>query len=158
MPSLVACDHCGRSVTEEAIIKVAGKRVCPRCVEIVTRAAETERLEAEAEKRRQRKAQEDRDRETEVMLAQFKAAADHAEREQPAMDKDELFKLKIKKVAPWLILVAVSAFGVFVWPTRYRYEHVTMQGTECLVRIDRFSNQTWVWTPYGGWVERITRP
>jgi hypothetical protein len=68
--------------SDEAIVKVAGKRVCPRCVEIVTRAAEAERLQTEAEKRRQRQAQEDKEREAQARLAQLKASADHSERER----------------------------------------------------------------------------
>ena len=38
-------------------------------------------------------------------------------------------------------LVGALGFGLFVWPTRYRYDHVTHQrsGAQVLVRIDRIS-------------------
>jgi hypothetical protein len=47
----------------------------------------------------------------------------------------------------WKILVMLAAipFAVFVWPTRYHYEHTPSMPQEdpqvLLIRIDRFSGQ-----------------
>jgi len=33
----------------------------------------------------------------------------------------------------------IAAFGIFIWPTRYRYDHSDFTGKSVMVRIDRFS-------------------
>ena len=37
----------------------------------------------------------------------------------------------------WLLFVLV--FAVYVWPTRWRYDHMTVDGNIVPVRMDRFS-------------------
>jgi hypothetical protein len=41
-----------------------------------------------------------------------------------------------------LIAVAVSLFVMFIWPTRWHYEHADLYGINRLVRIDRLSGRT----------------
>ena len=50
----------------------------------------------------------------------------------------------------WLLLVA--AFAIYVWPTRWRYDHLTMDGNIVLVRMDRFSDDADMLVPDEGWV------
>jgi len=48
-------------------------------------------------------------------------------------------KMNIKRMAASIILTAILAlFAIFVWPTRFRYEHIQNQ---VLVRIDRFTDE-----------------
>lgn len=59
----------------------------------------------------------------------------------------------LRRVLLWLIaLAAVWAVAVFVWPTRYRYDHVVTQGETYPVRIDRFTGDADMLTPEDGWV------
>ena len=47
--------------------------------------------------------------------------------------------MNIKRMAASIILTAILAlFAIFVWPTRFRYEHIQNQ---VLVRIDRFTDE-----------------
>ena len=46
----------------------------------------------------------------------------------------------------------IIVFAVTVWPTRYRYDHVSAQGTVLPVRIDRFSGRTEILRGMSGWV------
>jgi hypothetical protein len=50
----------------------------------------------------------------------------------------------------WLLLVA--AFAVYVWPTRWRYDHMTVEGDIVPVRVDRFSGAADMLLPDAGWV------
>ena len=50
----------------------------------------------------------------------------------------------------WLLLALV--FVVYVWPTRWRYDHLTMDGNIVPVRIDRFTGDTDMLVPDEGWV------
>ena len=53
----------------------------------------------------------------------------------------------------WLLVFAiVAAFAVFVWPTRYRYDHLTTDGNLLPVRIDRFNGNADMLVPDEGWV------
>ena len=36
-------------------------------------------------------------------------------------------------------VVVAIAFAVYIWPTRWRYDHMTTDGNFVPVRIDRFS-------------------
>lgn len=60
--------------------------------------------------------------------------------------------MKARVVLPlfWLLLVAV--FAVYVWPTRWRYDHLTMDGNIVPVRMDRFSGDSEMLVPDEGWV------
>lgn len=55
-------------------------------------------------------------------------------------------------------MLAASAFlaivlAITVWPTRYRYDHISSQGTVLPVRTDRFSGRTEILRGTDGWVE-----
>jgi hypothetical protein len=48
-------------------------------------------------------------------------------------------KTSIRRLAASLICTGILAlFAIFVWPTRFRYEHIQNQ---VLVRIDRFTDE-----------------
>jgi hypothetical protein len=52
--------------------------------------------------------------------------------------------------------LAILAFGAFVWPTLYRYEHSALaggDGSQYLVRINRFTGSGQVFT-VGGWLPK----
>lgn len=52
-----------------------------------------------------------------------------------------------------LALVAlVAAFAAFVWPTRWRYDHMTVDGDIVPVRIDRFTGDADMLVPDSGWL------
>lgn len=51
-----------------------------------------------------------------------------------------------------LWLLVVLAFAVYVWPTRWRYDHMTVDGNIVLVRMDRFSGDADMLVPDEGWV------
>jgi hypothetical protein len=40
------------------------------------------------------------------------------------------------------VLIALAGLGIFVWPTRYRYDHLGQGKIDVPVRIDRFSGRT----------------
>lgn len=50
-----------------------------------------------------------------------------------------------------IVLAVVALFAVYVWPTRYRYDHVVTDGDTYPVRIDRFSGDADMLTPDDGW-------
>ena len=50
-----------------------------------------------------------------------------------------------------LVLLALALL-VYVWPTRYRYDHVTVDGNTYPVRMDRFSGDSDMLVPDQGWV------
>jgi hypothetical protein len=52
-----------------------------------------------------------------------------------------------------LAAVALLLWGVFVWPTAYRYDHYTADGTTRPIRMNRLTGMSQVWTPTGwrGW-------
>lgn len=58
------------------------------------------------------------------------------------------------KALLWLIVLAL--FAVYVWPTRWRYDHMTMDGNIVLVRTDRFSDEADMLLPDDGWVPVAT--
>ena len=58
------------------------------------------------------------------------------------------------KALVWLILLVV--FAVYVWPTRWRYDHMTLEGNIVLVRMDRFSGDADMLLPDEGWVPVAT--
>lgn len=53
---------------------------------------------------------------------------------------------------PALGLLLVMLFALFVWPTRWRYDHMTMDGNIVPVRMDRFSGAADVLVPDEGWM------
>ena len=58
----------------------------------------------------------------------------------------------VLKSLRWLIVIAlVTAFVMFVWPTRFRYTYVTTDGDTYPVRIDRLNGDADMLTPDDGW-------
>ena len=55
-------------------------------------------------------------------------------------------------LGPVLWLLLLVAFAVYVWPTRWRYDHLTMDGNIVPVRMDRFSGDSDMLVPDEGWV------
>lgn len=49
-------------------------------------------------------------------------------------------------------LVVAIAFAVYVWPTRWHYDHMTTDGNIVPVRIDRFSGDADMLVPDEGWI------
>jgi hypothetical protein len=50
-----------------------------------------------------------------------------------------------------LFIIGVGLFSAFVWPTRYRYEALKTADETITIRVDRFSDKTWMLLP-GGWI------
>jgi hypothetical protein len=50
-----------------------------------------------------------------------------------------------------LLLLALAAFVMFVWPTRWRYDHMTVDGDLVPVRIDRLTGDADMLVPDEGW-------
>jgi hypothetical protein len=61
-----------------------------------------------------------------------------------------------KASAAWLFRIALAllaaAFVTFVWPTAYRYDHVTVEGDTYPVRIHRITGHADVLVPEAGWL------
>lgn len=58
----------------------------------------------------------------------------------------------VRRILVFLFLFLIAAATVtFVWPTRWRYEHITVDGESYLVRIDRFSGHADILVPEMGW-------
>ena len=51
-----------------------------------------------------------------------------------------------------VLLLLLLAFALWVWPTRWRYEHMTVDGDFVPVRIDRISGNADMLLPDHGWV------
>jgi hypothetical protein len=51
-----------------------------------------------------------------------------------------------------LALLVLAALAIYVWPTRYRYDHVSVDGNTYPVRIDRFTGASDMLVPDQGWV------
>lgn len=57
------------------------------------------------------------------------------------------------RLVRWLVLLTVlAAFAAFVWPTRWRFDHMTVEGDVVPVRIDRFTGNADMLVPDDGWV------
>ena len=48
-------------------------------------------------------------------------------------------------------LALLVVFALFVWPTQWRYDHMTVDGDTYPVRIHRFTGRAWVLLPGDGW-------
>jgi len=49
-------------------------------------------------------------------------------------------------------VLLLLAFAVYVWPTRWRYDHMTVDGNIVPIRVDRFSGEADMLLPDDGWV------
>ena len=59
----------------------------------------------------------------------------------------------LRAVLVRLVLLALALlFVAYVWPTRYRYDHVNTDGNTYTVRIDRFNGDADMLVPDQGWV------
>jgi hypothetical protein len=57
------------------------------------------------------------------------------------------------RIFRWLLTLAIlAAVLLFVWPTRFRYDHMTVDGNLVPVRIDRFNGNADMLVPEDGWV------
>lgn len=58
----------------------------------------------------------------------------------------------MRRILVFLFLLLIAAATVcFVWPTRWHYEHITVDGETYLVRIDRISGHADILVPEMGW-------
>jgi len=61
-----------------------------------------------------------------------------------------------RRVIAWVrnlvLLALLVAAVVYVWPTRFRYDHVSVDGNTYPVRIDRFTGDSDMLVPDQGWV------
>lgn len=60
--------------------------------------------------------------------------------------------LRLGALFALLAAVVVLAFALFVWPTRWRYDHMTVEGNIVVVRINRMSGAADMLVPDDGWV------
>lgn len=61
--------------------------------------------------------------------------------------------MRILRWLPRLLLLAiVAAYMLLVWPTRFRYDHMTTDGNLVPIRIDRFNGNADMLVPDEGWV------
>ncbi len=63
-----------------------------------------------------------------------------------------LFARAFRVLASLIVLAIVVLLATFVWPTRYRYDHMTVDGDLVPVRIDRLSGDADMLVPDDGWV------
>jgi len=60
--------------------------------------------------------------------------------------------VRARILIPLLWLLVVAFLAVYVWPTRWRYDHMTVDGNIVPVRMDRFSGDADMLVPDEGWV------
>ncbi|HXR40662.1 MAG TPA: hypothetical protein VN776_16280 [Terracidiphilus sp.] len=65
----------------------------------------------------------------------------------------ELLVLKKSTIYGTLGVAVLVVFGLFVWPTRYRYDHMKLDANDYPVRISRLTGETEILFP-GGWETR----
>jgi hypothetical protein len=59
-----------------------------------------------------------------------------------------------KSLLPTLLaLAAITGLACYVWPTRYRYDHLKIGPNEYPIRTDRLSGETEIFYPTG-WIKR----
>lgn len=52
-----------------------------------------------------------------------------------------------------VVAVALAIVAMYIWPTGYRYDHMTLGSSDLPVRINRFTGKTEVLQGFAGWVE-----
>ncbi len=55
-------------------------------------------------------------------------------------------------LGPILWVGLLLLFALYVWPTRWHYDHMTVDGNIVLVRMDRFSGAADMLVPDEGWM------
>jgi hypothetical protein len=58
----------------------------------------------------------------------------------------------VKLLWKLLLIAIVLAFALYVWPGRYRYDHLSVEGSTYPVRIDRLNGNADMLVPDEGWV------
>lgn len=52
----------------------------------------------------------------------------------------------------FVVVLLALGFAAWVWPTRWRYDHMTVEGDIVPVRVDRLSGRADMLLPDHGWV------
>ncbi len=55
-------------------------------------------------------------------------------------------------IVPLVLFLLALAFALCVWPTRWRYDHMTVDGDIVPVRMDRLTGRADMLLPDHGWV------
>ncbi len=55
-------------------------------------------------------------------------------------------------IVPLVLFLLALAFALCVWPTRWRYDHMTVDGDIVPVRMDRLTGRADMLIPDHGWV------
>jgi hypothetical protein len=63
-----------------------------------------------------------------------------------------MIRASIRVLIRLAIVLVVLAFLVYVWPTRWRYDHVSVDGNTYPVRMDRINGDSDMLVPDQGWV------
>ena len=59
--------------------------------------------------------------------------------------------MRTRILVPILWLLLAAAIALYVWPTRWRYDHMTVDNDTYPVRIDRITGDSDVLLPGDGW-------
>lgn len=51
-----------------------------------------------------------------------------------------------------IVFALLGLFASVVWPTRWKYDHMTVDGSVVPVRIDRFTGEADMLVPDEGWI------
>ncbi|MBI1798142.1 MAG: hypothetical protein HYR73_00465 [Candidatus Eisenbacteria bacterium] len=65
---------------------------------------------------------------------------------------DQVIRRLLGALLRLAVLLLLAAFLVYVWPTRFKYDHLSTDGNTYPVRIDRFSGESDMLVPDEGWV------
>lgn len=57
----------------------------------------------------------------------------------------------MRRLTLLILVILALAFAVFVWPSRWRYDHITVQQDSYLVRTERLTGRTEILVPELGW-------
>ena len=57
----------------------------------------------------------------------------------------------MRRLTLLILAIIALALAVFVWPTRWRYDHITVESDRYLVRIERLTGRTEILVPELGW-------
>src|SRR5262249_25433490 len=65
---------------------------------------------------------------------------------------DPLMRRVLAFLLRLMILLLIVAYAVYIWPTRFRYDHVSYDGNTYPVRIDRLTGDGVMIVPHQAWV------